>query len=197
MIFCLKLEFLFLQSLFPLNNSTMLNILHFIAISLKRDWNLEKDPLKDEVRLLLEKAAREKEEGELLLHEKYPEGAINRFFYSAFHLAVAILRLFGETPRTPSGVIQRFSLLAVDRKEFAKQHAKTWADLFRARQTSDYITPSLIDVSDVVHIRTQFVDYETAVRARIQEILNTLWTKLHTSNRHLARLKRKYSFSPH
>ena len=34
---------------------------------------MDKDPLKDEVRLLLEKTIREKEEGELLLREKYPE----------------------------------------------------------------------------------------------------------------------------
>ena len=135
---------------------------------------MDKDPLKDEVRLLLEKASREKEEGELLLREKYLEGAINRIYYSAFHLALAILQLFGETPRTHAGVIQRFSLLAVDRKEFDKQHAKTLADLFRARQTSDYTTPSLLDISDVEQLRTRYIEYENVVRLRIQAILQNL-----------------------
>lgn len=135
---------------------------------------LNNNPIYDEIKLLLQKAQSEKEQGDLLLANNFPEGAVNRYYYCAYHIAQALLIGFGENPRTHTGMIQRFGLLAIDRKIFDKIYAKTLSKLFRAREDSDYTAITLIDTADVVELEQQLKEYISAITSVIDGLLKNL-----------------------
>jgi len=134
---------------------------------------LPENSVVNEIQLLIKKSNQERKEGELLLEEGYASGAINRFYYSAYHLAQSILLYFGERPRTHSGLIQRFSLLAIDRKLFDKNIAKIFAELYRNREMSDYSVPDLLDRQDATELYQKYLKYSEVIHTQIQKLIQT------------------------
>lgn len=86
----------------------------------------------------LEKAKATFHEGEQLEALELEDGAVNRFYYSVFHAARALLSTKDIEPSKHSGV------MAVFNKEFVKtgivsvQASKTFTEIFSMRNQADY-----------------------------------------------------------
>ncbi|MCG0278983.1 MAG: HEPN domain-containing protein [Thermanaeromonas sp.] len=86
----------------------------------------------------LEKAERTFREGEQLLEAGSYNGAINRFYYAAFHAARALLALKKLDSAKHSGVISLFNREFVKPGLISKEASATLSTLFNLRAEADY-----------------------------------------------------------
>ena len=132
---------------------------------------MHKNPVIDEVGLLLKKAKSELEQAELLKKEGHYDGAVNRYYYSMFHLAQALLLEFGERPTSHSGLIQRFSLLAIYQEVFPKKFAQALADIFRERENSDHTSLNLIEEDHMLEIQKKARKFHLEIAHNLEIML--------------------------
>lgn len=102
-----------------------------------------------EVQLKLQKSAAMMAEVEILLQNKFYNTAINRLYYSCFHLTTALLLLKNFTPKTHSGVGILLNKEFVQKEMFDVQHASFFTKLMNERIESDYGDYLIIDETDV------------------------------------------------
>ena len=86
----------------------------------------------------LEKAERTFQEGKQLLEAGFYHGAINRFYYAAFHAARAVLAIKRLDSAKHSGVISLFNRDFVKPGLISKEASITLSTLFNLRSEADY-----------------------------------------------------------
>jgi len=115
----------------------------------------------------LEKAEKTFVEGDQLLKLGLYHGAINRFYYAAFHAARALLATKRLDAAKHSGVISLFNREFVKTKEIDKKASKTLSMLFTLRSEADYD-----DFRSFSH--EEAMEARTAVRSLINEVSATV-----------------------
>lgn len=98
----------------------------------------------------LERAVAACREGDLLAAEQAHHGAVNRYYYAAFHAARALLATRQVDSARHAGVIALFQQHFVKRGEFPAEVARALPRSFEKRLSSDY--------SDFVEISADEVD---------------------------------------
>lgn len=101
------------------------------------------------------------EEGEELLAKGKPVGAMNRFYYAAFHAARSLLATREVDSARHSGVISLFQQHFVKTGEFETEKAKALPHAFEKRQDVDYGDFMTITQEEAEKIRQEvraFVD---------------------------------------
>ena len=86
----------------------------------------------------LEKANKTFLEGDQLLNKKFYSGAINRYYYAAFHAARALLATKKLDSAKHSGVISHFNREFVKTGIISKAASKTLSAIFSLRSEADY-----------------------------------------------------------
>ena len=90
-------------------------------------------------------------------------GAINRFYYAAFHAARALLAVKRLDSAKHSGIISLFNREFVKTRTISKKASKTLSTLFALRSEADYDDFRSFDQEEVIEARA-------AVRALIDEV---------------------------
>lgn len=103
----------------------------------------------------LERATAACREGDLLTAEEAYRGAMNRYYYAAFHAARALLATRGVDASRHAGVIALFQQHFVKTGDFPAETARALPRSFEKRLSSDY--------SDFVEISAEEVE-----RARVE-----------------------------
>ena len=80
-----------------------------------------------QIRALQEKAEQALSDARLLLENSSVEAAINRGYYTVFQAARAALLTEEESPKTHSGVIQRFSYHFVRTGQVSEETGDIWS----------------------------------------------------------------------
>jgi len=111
----------------------------------------------------LEKAENTFVEGDQLLKLGLYHGAINRFYYAAFHAARALLAVKRLDSAKHSGIISLFNREFVKTRTISKKASKTLSTLFALRSEADYDDFRSFDQEEVIEARA-------AVRALIDEV---------------------------
>lgn len=96
----------------------------------------------------LTKAEQTFKEGEDLLLLGHYSGAINRFYYAAFHAMRAILATKELDSAKHSGVIALFNQNFVKTGKISRNASKTVSSLFKLRQDSDYLDFKVFSYDD-------------------------------------------------
>lgn len=100
-------------------------------------------------------------EAETLLRTESFNGAVNRFYYAAFHAARALLATRGLDSSKHSGVIALFQQHFVKTDLFPKDKARALPRAFEKRLNSDYEDFAEVTASDAEHVASDvhaFVD---------------------------------------
>jgi uncharacterized protein (UPF0332 family) len=100
-------------------------------------------------------------EGEHLLSANSPMGAVNRFYYAAFHAARALLAIRQVDSARHSGVIALFQTHFVRSGLFPPEAAKALPRSFEKRQDADYADFSRSTLEDAQRVASDvraFVD---------------------------------------
>ncbi|OIQ07751.1 hypothetical protein MTCOM_15510 [Moorella thermoacetica] len=117
----------------------------------------------DLCRWRLEKAERTFKEGEQLLDVGFYNGAINRFYYAAFHAVRALLALKKLDSAKHSGVISLFNREYVKTGAISKEASKTLSTIFAMRSEADYDDFKSFSLQEAA-------DARKAVRSLIDEV---------------------------
>ena len=117
----------------------------------------------DLCRWRLEKAERTFKEGEQLLDVGSYNGAINRFYYAAFHAVRALLALKKLDSAKHSGVISMFNREFVKTGVISKEASKTLSTIFAMRSEADYDDLKSFSLQEAT-------DARKAVRSLIDEV---------------------------
>jgi len=117
----------------------------------------------DLCRWRLEKAERTFKEGEQLLDAGSYNGAINRFYYAAFHAVRALLALRKLDSAKHSGVIAFFNREYVKTGVISKAASKTLTAIFNMRSEADYDDFKSFTLQEATEARE-------AVRSLIDEV---------------------------
>ncbi len=94
-------------------------------------------------------------EGEHLLARGAAAGAVNRFYYAAFHAARALLAIREVDSPRHSGVISLFQQHFVKEGPIASETAKALARSFEKRQDADYEDFAVVSPEDAETIRRE------------------------------------------
>lgn len=98
--------------------------------------------MKEEIRALakyrIEKAEEAFKEGQFLLEKCALSGAVNRFYYSAFYAARALLATKGLDSSKHKGVINLFDEHFVKTGQLDREISKALSKSFQKRLKSDY-----------------------------------------------------------
>jgi len=86
----------------------------------------------------LKVAKRRLEAAKLLFEKGMLEDAVNRVYYSFFHVTKAILNVLGYDARTHSGLISEFGLKIIKKDLMDKKFGKYLRKAFEMRESSDY-----------------------------------------------------------
>ena len=125
----------------------------------------------DLIKWRIEKAKITLEEGKSALQNSFNEGAVNRFYYAAFHAVRALLATKSMDSLKHKGVISIFDREFVKRGLISKQSSKTLRRLFEMRAVADYRDFASFSNEEVVESRD-------AVQALISEINSYLQKEL-------------------
>ena len=98
-------------------------------------------------------------EGEHLLNANAFMGAVNRFYYSAFYAARALLATRELDSSRHSGVISLFQVQFVKPGLIATEKAKALPRAFEKRQKSDYGDFSEVTESEAQAVRQEVSDF--------------------------------------
>lgn len=94
-------------------------------------------------------------EAETLLRAERFTGAVNRFYYAAFHATRALLATRGLDSSKHSGVIALFQLTFVKTNLFPRDQARALPRAFEKRLNSDYEDFVEITVDDAEHVAVE------------------------------------------
>lgn len=118
---------------------------------------------KDLSKWRLEKAEKTFLEGDQLLNCSSFLGAVNRYYYAAFHAVRALLATKDLDSAKHSGVISLFNREFVKLGKISKKSGKTFSTVFNLRSDADYDDFSEFTLEQVVEIKQ-------SVRSLIDEI---------------------------
>lgn len=115
----------------------------------------------------LEKARNTFKEGEQLLEAGSYNGAVNRFYYAAFHAVRALLALKQLDSPKHSGVMSLFNREFVKTGVISKKASRTLSKVFLLRSEADYDDFRSFSLKEVQEVRQ-------AVQALIDEVATHL-----------------------
>lgn len=107
-----------------------------------------KEIIEEELRVAEERL----ESAELLLKNKKWADAISRAYYSMFHAARALLRIYAKEPKTHTGMISEFGLTFVKTGLIEKKFGVMLRKAEELRETSDYKLFAEFEESEVKDI---------------------------------------------
>jgi len=96
------------------------------------------DQFEDLVNYRLERASDALEEAEALANIEHWNACINRLYYACFYAVIALLIKHNLSSSKHSGVRSLFNKEFIKNGVVPKEHSKTYNDLFKMRQESDY-----------------------------------------------------------
>ncbi len=100
-------------------------------------------------------------------------GAVNRFYYAAFHAARALLAIRGVDSPRHSGVISLFQQHFVKEGPMAPETAKALARSFEKRQDADYEDFAAVSLEEAEAIRREVQAFIEACRRTLQSLLSS------------------------
>ncbi|MHA1505966.1 MAG: HEPN domain-containing protein [Candidatus Asgardarchaeia archaeon] len=104
--------------------------------------------IKEVAKIYFNKAQKKLKSAKILLKEGQIEDSISRSYYAAFLAIKALLILLGSDVSTHKGAIMMFNLKAIKTGLLPKELGKYLAELFDARQSSDYSPITFYDEVD-------------------------------------------------
>lgn len=119
------------------------------------------------IRALQDKAEQALSDAELLVDNGSVEAAINRGYYAAFQTARAALLLEGESPKTHSGVMQRFGYHFVRTGAVAEEIGDILAIAQSMRGQADYEIVADLSAEDASKLVEDVRRFIMAVDERI------------------------------
>lgn len=110
----------------------------------------------------LERARSALAEGEQLVEHQAPTGAVNRFYYAAFHAARALLALRELDSSRHSGVISLFQTHFVKSGEVPPETAKALPRAFEKRLKTDYADFATVTQNEAQQVRVEVQGFVNA-----------------------------------
>jgi uncharacterized protein (UPF0332 family) len=115
------------------------------------------EEIKALARYRIEKAEEAFKEGELLLEKCALSGAVNRFYYSAFYAARALLATKGVDSSKHKGVISLFDEHFVKTGLLDREISKTLSRSFQKRLKTDYADFVAISQTEVENLKRDVI----------------------------------------
>lgn len=112
----------------------------------------------------MERAEAACKEGDLLADQAAFRGAVNRYYYAAFHAARALLATRNADSSRHAGVIALFQQHFVKTGEFSSEVARALPRSFEKRLSSDYSDFVEITQDEVLRIKSDVHSFVTACR---------------------------------
>ena len=112
----------------------------------------------------MERAEAACKEGDLLADQAASRGAVNRYYYAAFHAARALLATRNADSARHAGVIALFQQQFVKTGDFPSEVARALPRSFEKRLSSDYSDFVEITQDEVVRIKSDVHSFVTACR---------------------------------
>jgi len=112
----------------------------------------------------MERATAACAEGDLLADQQSHRGAMNRYYYAAFHAARALLATCDVDSARHAGVIALFQQHFVKTGRFPAEIARALPRSFEKRLSSDYSDFVEITQDEVVRIKSDVHSFVTACR---------------------------------
>ena len=94
--------------------------------------------MKEIVSIELEMAAEKLDSAKLLLRNEKLSDAVNRAYFSMFHAARALLRIYDKEPKTHEGLLAEFGLTLIKTGLLDKKFGRMFREAQDAREASDY-----------------------------------------------------------
>lgn len=99
---------------------------------------LDKEILKEKIRLELERGHESLKSAEVLLDEELLDESVSSAYYAMFHSVKALLHTIGEDPATHQGVITLFGLNFIKPGLIEKEYNDLFIEAKDDREDSDY-----------------------------------------------------------
>lgn len=96
------------------------------------------EELKEQVKILFEKAERSIKAAGRLLDEEYPDFSVSRLYYALFYAMTGALLTKNISASKHTGVISNFNMHFIKPGIFPKEFSKIISRLSRERQVGDY-----------------------------------------------------------
>lgn len=112
----------------------------------------------------MERAEASCNEGDLLASQAAYRGAVNRYYYAAFHAARALLATRDVDSARHAGVIALFQQHFVKSGEFSSDVARALPRAFEKRLSSDYADFVEISAEEVDRVKVEVHDFVRACR---------------------------------
>jgi len=112
----------------------------------------------------MERAEAARKEGDLLADQAAFRGAVNRYYYAAFHAARTLLATRNADSARHAGVIALFQQRFVKTGDFSSDVARALPRSFEKRLSSDYSDFVEITQDEVVRIKSDVHSFVTACR---------------------------------
>jgi uncharacterized protein (UPF0332 family) len=112
----------------------------------------------------MERAEAACKDGDLLAEQSSFRGAVNRYYYAAFHAARALLATRNADSARHAGVIALFQQHFVKTGDFSSDVARALPRSFEKRLSSDYSDFVEITEAEVVRIKSDVHGFVTACR---------------------------------
>ena len=111
--------------------------------------------LRDELKLMFEKAHRYVQSAEILRRHKDYDSAVSRLYYAMFYAAEALLMVRGHSFSSHKAVIGGFAQHFIKPGVFTKELHQWLRAAFEKRQLSDYDFVSTAEDADVVDMTSK------------------------------------------
>ncbi|MFT3751572.1 MAG: HEPN domain-containing protein [Paludibacter sp.] len=108
-------------------------------------------------------------EAELMLHEGFINGALNRMYYSAYYIVIALLIQNGISTQTHAGAKQMLGLHFVLTEKLSIKISNMYSTLFEKRHSSDYDDFVLYDKEMVESLYPQVVEFINVIETLINK----------------------------
>jgi len=111
------------------------------------------------------------EEGEVLLAQRSPRGAVNRFYYATFYAARSLLATCGLDSSRHSGVISLFHKHFVKTGQVSVENAKALSRSFEKRQKTDYADFVSVSLEESTMVRDEADAFIVECEAALQRLV--------------------------
>jgi len=118
----------------------------------------------------MERAEAARQEGDLLADQAAHRGAVNRYYYAAFHAARALLATRNVDSARHAGVIALFQQHFVKSGEFPTEVARALPRSFEKRLSSDYSDFVDISAAEAARVRAEVHAFVEACRELLAKV---------------------------
>lgn len=108
-------------------------------------------------------------EAELMLQEGFVNGALNRMYYAAYYVVIALLIQNGISTQTHAGAKQMLGLHFVLTEKLPIKISHIYSTLFEKRHSSDYDDFVVYDKEMVVSLFPRLIEFIDTIESLINE----------------------------